>query len=167
MEENKKEPIVVFVSGNVDLTDKQFMDYYMYQLAEVAKNEEYHFNISDDNGCSAMTQLLLEKTIKNKNQVSVYCIGNDPVNYVNPEFLLFSGFRTIEERNAAMTLSSTTDYHVVIPGKGRGAVEDNIIRRNEPEYNYMKHYLSGNVGFWQLFFNDNNLIENDSDAAEA
>ena len=149
----------IFISGNNDLSEKQFIQYYLPIITELIKDDNIYFNISDDDGCSEMTQILLNSNIKNKNKVSVYCIGDTPKHYVSDRFLCFSGFKTIEERNAAMTFASTTDLHVIIPGKGNSAVKDNLCRRNEPEYNYMKHYLNGNSRFWQMFFQSENLDE--------
>ena len=149
----------IFISGNNDLSEKQFIQYYLPIITELIKDDNIYFNISDDDGCSEMTQILLNSNIKNKNKVSVYCIGDTPKHYVSNRFLCFSGFKTIEERNAAMTFASTTDLHVIIPGKGNSAVKDNLCRRNEPEYNYMKHFINGNTGFWQMFFQSENLDE--------
>ena len=149
----------IFISGNNDLSEKQFIQYYLPIITELIKDDNIYFNISDDDGCSEMTQILLNNNIKNKNKVSVYCIGDTPKHYVSDRFLCFSGFKTIEERNAAMTFASTTDLHVIIPGKGNSAVKDNLCRRNEPEYNYMKHFINGNIGFWQMFFQSENLDE--------
>ena len=149
----------IFISGNNDLSEKQFIQYYLPIITELIKDDNIYFNISDDDGCSEMTQILLNSNIKNKNKVSVYCIGDTPKHYVSDRFLCFSGFKTIEERNAAMTFASTTDLHVIIPGKGNSAVKDNLCRRNEPEYNYMKHFINGNTGFWQMFFQSENLDE--------
>lgn len=149
----------IFISGNNDLSEKQFIQYYLPIITELIKDDNIYFNISDDDGCSEMTQILLNSNIKNKNKVSVYCIGDTPKHYVSDRFLCFSGFKTMEERNAAMTFASTTDLHVIIPGKGNSAVKDNLCRRNEPEYNYMKHFINGNTGFWQMFFQSENLDE--------
>ena len=149
----------IFISGNNDLSEKQFIQYYLPIITELIKDDNIYFNISDDDGCSEMTQILLNSNIKNKNKVSVYCIGDTPKHYVSDRFLCFSGFKTIEERNAAMTFASTTDLHVIIPGKGNSAVKDNLCRRNEPEYNYIKHYINGKTEFWQMFFQSENLDE--------
>ena len=55
-----KERTVVFVSGNTDMNDKKFMQYYAYQLAEMAKNiDNLYINISDDDGCDLMVQMFL------------------------------------------------------------------------------------------------------------
>lgn len=149
----------IFISGNNDLSEKQFIQYYLPIITELIKDDNIYFNISDDDGCSEMTQILLNSNIKNKNKVSVYCIGDTPKHYVSDRFLCFSGFKTIEERNAAMTFASNMDLHVILPGKGRSSVEDNLCRRNEPEYNYIKHYINGKTEFWQMFFQSENLDE--------
>lgn len=158
MSEDKKFN-VVFVSGNVDLSEKSFMSYYMNELTYLAKESDCYFLLSDDDGCALLTQMLLSKVLENKERVSIYHIGNTPKNYVDDKFMVFSGFNTLEERDAALTFSSNKDYHVILPGKGRSACENNIIRRNEPEYNYMKHYLRGNSDFWSMFFKLNSEVD--------
>ena len=157
----------IFISGNNDLSEKQFIQYYLPIITELIKDDNIYFNISDDDGCSEMTQILLNSNIKNKNKVSVYCIGDTPKHYVSDRFLCFSGFKTIEERNAAMTFASNMDLHVILPGKGRSSVEDNLCRRNEPEYNYIKHYINGKTEFWQMFFQSENLDEEINGEEEA
>ena len=147
----------VFISGNLDLTDKQFIQYYLPIITELAKEDNIYFNVSDDDGCSEMVQILLNNLLKDKFKVSVYCVGDNPKHFISSDFLCFTGFRTLEERNAAMTFASNMDLHVILPGKGRSSVEDNLCRRNEPEYNYIKHYVNGKTEFWQMFFGD---IEN-------
>ena len=80
--------------------------------------------------------------------MSIFGCGDDPVNYVDQRFVYVGGFQTLEERDAAMTFISNKDLHVVLEGKGRGAVEHNVIRRVTPEYDYEK-YKDSNVIFWQ------------------
>ena len=132
-------------------------------ITELAKEENIYFNISDDDGCSEFTQILLNKILTDKNRVNVYCIGVKPKHYITEEFMCFPGFQTLEERNAAMTLATNMDLHIILKGKGNSSVRNNLCRRNEPEYDYMKHY-SSNFGFWQLFFNDENLVKDESEA---
>ena len=163
----KKEYKSIFISGNTDLSDKQFIQYYLPILTELAKDNNIYFNISDDDGCSEMVQLLLNKLVKDKFKVSVYCVGDNPKHFICSEFLCFTGFKTLEERNAAMTFASNMDLHVILPGKGRSAVEDNLCRRNEPEYNYIKHYINGKTEFWQMFFQSENLDEEINGEEEA
>lgn len=152
-----KEHKSIFISGNTDLSDKQFIQYYLPILSELVKDENLYFNISDDDGCAEMVQVYLNKVLKDRNKVNIYCIGEKPKHYLSENFLCLSGFKTLEERNAAMTFTSNLDLHIIISGKGRSAIEDNLCRRNEPEYNYLKHYLNGNSRFWQMFFESENL----------
>lgn len=142
---------VVFISGNTDLNDKKFLTYYGYQIAELAKLDNYYFNISDEDGCSAMLQSLFDKLITDKSRVNIFYIGTQPKNLLNKEFVTIGGFRTLEERNAGMTMSSNMDYHVALEGVGKSAVLSNICRRHMPEYDYMKHWVTGNQPFWNLF----------------
>lgn len=155
----------VFISGNLDLSDKQFMQYYMPILTELAKEDFVYFNLSDDEGCSEMSQILLNKLLIDRNRVTIYCIGDTPKHYVSENFVCFHGFKTLEERNAAMTLASNNDLHVILPGKGSSSIKDNLCRRNEPLYNYMKHYIKGNTRFWQIFFQSEDLENNEETIA--
>lgn len=162
----------IFISGNLDLSEKQFMQYYFPVISELAKENTVYFNISDDDGCAEMTQILLNTILKDKFKVSVYCVGDNPKHFISPDFLCFTGFKTVEERNAAMTYASTMDLHVILSGKGRSMVEHNLCRRNEPNYDYAKHYLNGNSRFWQMFFQEDvmdnvELIEEVNDESEA
>ena len=154
----------IFISGNLDLPEKQFIQYYMPIITELAKDENTYFNISDDEGCAEMTQILLNKILTNRNNVNVFCIGQMPKHYISENFMCFSGFKTLEERDAAMTFASNIDLHIVLEGKGSSAVKNNICRRQSPEYNYMKHYMS-NFGFWQMFFN-NDIPESNLEEVE-
>jgi hypothetical protein len=141
----------VFISGNSDINDKKFIQYYLPVITELTKDENVYFNLSDDEGCAEMVQILLSKTVKDKSRVAIYCIGDQPKCYIDSEFVCYYGFRTLEERDAAMTMASNMDLHVILSGKGRSAVENNLCRRNNPEYDYMKYYLKGNTLFWQMF----------------
>jgi len=149
--EQIQERRVIFISGNTDLDEKQFMTYYAYQISELLKNKNIFFNLSDDDGCSAMLQSMFAKMIDDKSRVNVFHMGNSLKNLFSGEFVTVGYFNTLEERNAAMTLSSNMDYHIILEGKGKSAVEKNICRRNTPEYNYMKHWVVGNRRFWDMF----------------
>lgn len=155
MEEYKS----IFISGNTDLSEKQFIQYYLPTLTELVKDDNIYFNISDETGCSEMVQVYLNKTLKDRNKVNIYCIGDKPKVYLSENFLCFNGFKTLEERNAAMTHASNIDLHVILPGKNNSAVRDNLCRRNEPEYDFMKYFLNGNTGFWQMFYEGDNVEE--------
>ena len=145
--ENKK---VIFMSGNTNLTEKQFLNYYAVQISELVKDPNIYFNISDDNGCAVMLQQIFDRLLEDKSRVNVFHTGKTPKN-IAANFILIGGFTSLEERDAGMTLSSNLDYHIIIPGTGRTLVERNIFRRNTPEYNYNQHWLKGNRQFWNLF----------------
>lgn len=157
MTENQTKSI--FISGNLDLTEKQFIQYYLPVITELAKDENMYFNISDDDGCALFTQILLNKIVTDPLKVHIYCVGDKPKHFLSDKFLCFAGFKTLEERNAAMSFATNMDLHVIFPGKGRSSIEDNLCRRNEPEYNYMKHYINGKTEFWQMFFGDSQSLD--------
>lgn len=148
-ESTQKEYNIIFVSGNIDMDEKKYLQYYYYPMEFLLQSEEpIHFVLSDDDGCAAMTQVLLKQHMKENHSVSIFGCGDDPVNYVDQRFVYVGGFQTLEERDAAMTFISNKDLHVVLEGKGRSAVEHNVIRRVTPEYDYEK-YKESNVIFWQ------------------
>ncbi len=143
---------IVFISGNTDLSDKKYMQYYYYPMAMLLQHDKpIHFVLSDDDGCAAFTQMLLKQHLKENQTVSIFGCGEDPVNYMDQRFVYVGGFATLEERDAAMTFISNKDLHVVLEGQGRSAVEHNITRRVTPEYDYSK-YATSNVIFWKPLF---------------
>ena len=143
----------IFISGIETISLDQFNLYYRPRLLELCKNPEINFNISDDTGCSALVQDLLIKTLPEEQlkRVVVFCL-HSPQYVLSEGFHLVGGFNTLEERNAAMTVTSDADYHIILSGRGKSAVENNICRRNSPEYDFSKFLLKGNFEFWSLMF---------------
>lgn len=78
----------VFISGNLDLSDKQFIQYYLPIITELVKDENI-CRTSDDDGCSEMVQVTFNKLVKDKFKVSVYCVGDNPKHFVCSEFFMF------------------------------------------------------------------------------
>ena len=154
---------VVFVSGNTDINEKDFMNFYYPILSDLLQNQKnLYFVLSDDEGCAEITQLLIKTNLKEKKNVSIFGMGEDPKVYIDQDFVYVGGFKTLEERDAAMTMLSNMDLHIVLEGKGRSAVEHNILRRNEPKYDYDKFILS-NTPFWSTIYkkeqtNDNLVV---------
>ena len=143
---------IIFISGNTDLEEKKFITYYLPVLTELAKDPNTLFALSDDAGCAEMCQVYLNQVLEDKTRVTVYCVGNKPTNYLNGEFVLVSDFVTKEERDAAMTAISNMDFHIILSGHGKTACGHNIIRRNSPEYDFLKYLLKGNTMFWNTLF---------------
>lgn len=154
MSEKNENYNVIFISGNTDISEKDFMQYYLPVLAELSKSEEkIYYVLSDDEGCSEITQLFLKSNLKDKSVVSIFGCGIDPKVYIDPDFVYVGGFKTLEERDAAMTLLSNKDLHVILSGIGKSAVEKNILRRVTPKYDYEKFNTPEyNVMFWKDLF---------------
>lgn len=150
----KKNKIVVFVSGNKDISEKDYMQYYMPLLQALTKvHEEIYYVMSDDNGVSELTQMFLSKALKDKTVVSIFGTGEKPNVFIDNDYLYIGGFKTLEERDAAMTASSNKDLHIILGGKGDSAIKNNICRRLTPKYDYKK-FLSAkhNIVFWSILF---------------
>lgn len=154
MSEKNENYNVIFISGNTDISEKDFMQYYLPVLAELSKSEEkIYYVLSDDEGCAEITQLFLKSNLKDKSVVSIFGCGIDPNIYIDPDFVYVGGFKTLEERDAAMTLLSNKDLHVILSGTGKSAVEKNILRRVTPKYDYEKFNTNEyNVMFWKDIF---------------
>ena len=146
--ETNKEKVSVFISGNRDLSEKDFITYYLPYLHELISNDNVIFNISDDEGCSEFCQVYLNKVLTDKSRVTIFGMEETPAHYLSEEFLYFGNFTTLEERNAAMTVCSGIDLHIILDGKGTSEVQKNLIRRFTPKYDYMKYLNGGNLNFW-------------------
>ena len=83
-----------------------------------------------------------------------FIVGSDNKEYfVHYTQIQIVGFKTLEERDAAMTLLSNKDLHVILSGTGKSAVEKNILRRVTPKYDYEKFNTNEyNVMFWKDLF---------------
>ena len=146
MSEKNENYNVIFISGNTDISEKDFMQYYLPVLAELSKSEEkIYYVLSDDEGCSEITQLFLKSNLKDKSVVSIFGCGIDPKVYIDPDFVYVG--------DAAMTLLSNRDLHVILNGTGKSTVEKNILRRVTPKYDYEKFNTNEyNVMFWKDLF---------------
>lgn len=149
-ETTKPKTNIIHISGNKDITDKDFMMYYLPFLTELVKNSNTLFNISDEPGCSEYCQIFFNKilTEEDKSRVNIFGMDFTPKIYLSDQFLYIGEFKTLEERNAAMTVSSTQDLHIILEGQGRSEVEKNILRRFTPKYDYTKFIKDGNRSFW-------------------
>src|SRR5574344_25421 len=125
---------VVFISGNTHLDEKRFITYYIPTLKVLVEQDDCLFNISDDDGVSAMCQAVFNSALKDKTRVNVFGCKTKPKNYANSDFFYIGGFKTTEERDAALSATSNLDLHLVFNGKGVTLVKNNIIRRNTTEF---------------------------------
>ena len=122
--------IVYFISGHRDITNNEFREHYEYVIGTLITlnkklGREIRFVVGDYIGLDIMAQQYL-KSIKFEN-VIVYHMFKEPMN--NAGFLTKGGFKTDEERDAAMTMVSDCDIAWVREGKEDSGTQQNIDRR--------------------------------------
>ena len=103
---------VVFISGHRDLTQ-----------------EEIEFVIGDYEGCDTMAQEYLTEQGFDPSRVTIYHMGDKPMNLVNKHFKTIGGFKNDIERDSAMTNASTYDVAYIRKGKENSGTAQNILRR--------------------------------------
>ena len=118
--------MAVFISGHLSLTQKEFDTYYVPRIdAAIAAGET--FVVGDARGADLMAQQYL--ALRGCPTVLVYHIGESPRN--NPhKFPTYGGFKSDEERDAAMTAASRDDIAWVRPGRQKSGTQSNLDRRN-------------------------------------
>lgn len=115
---------IVFVSGHLDLTPAEFQEYYVPRLRE-AVLDEAKFVVGDARGADVMAMQWLYLMF---GPTTVFHRHDKPRN--NPDKLpTRGGFKTDEERDAAMTAASTEDIAWVRPGRERSGTAKNLRRR--------------------------------------
>lgn len=127
-----------FISGHRDITQEEFDKYYKPAIDNVLINYKpaVFFVVGDYRGVDTMAQqYLYDKTKElfwfDSNQVTVYHMFDSPRNFVCNDFKTKGGFKTDEERDAAMTKDSDTDIAFVRKGKRNSGTAQNIVRRYE------------------------------------
>lgn len=125
---------IVFVSGHMDLTEEEFAQHYEPRIREAAAAGA-RFVVGDARGCDFMAQRLLHELGCGVDRVHVFHMLERPRHSFSSGFPLFGGFKSDEERDAAMTASSTEDIAWVRPVKKKlnsGTVK-NLARRRAME----------------------------------
>jgi hypothetical protein len=115
---------VVFVSGHLDLSDKEFDEFYVPKLLSYCKSGA-HFVIGDARGADSKAQIFLRD--RGYPHVVVYHMFARP--RINAEFPTRGGFGSDAERDAAMTLASDEDLAWVRPGRETSGTAKNLARR--------------------------------------
>lgn len=114
------------VSGHVDLTEAEFKEHYVPLLDE-AISEGARFVVGDAKGADAMAfDYLDERT----SRVVMYHMFTSPR---NDSFVmnLKGGYKSDEERDAAMTADSDEDIAWIRPGREKSGTAKNLQRRKE------------------------------------
>ena len=119
-----------FISGHRNITDEQFERYKNEIHSVYVNDEQSHFIIADYHGADKMAQDFLMDVLEiEPSRVTVYHMFDKP-NNVNPKITQFvGGFKTDDERDIAMTSSSSFDIAFVADNKVMSGTAENILRR--------------------------------------
>ena len=118
-----------FISGHRDITDDEF-SIYKQKIDEVLEHTpDAYFVVGDYQGVDIMSQnYLMEKNV-NPINITVYHMFTEPRN-INPNIVnIIGGFKTDEERDAAMTAISKHDIAFVRKHTKLSGTAQNILRR--------------------------------------
>lgn len=117
-----------FISGHLDLTQAEFDEHYKPALdAVLAVRDTEGFVVGDARGADTMAQqYLADKDAV----VFVYHMLEAP--RFNAGFPTKGGFKSDQERDAAMTLASDFDIGWVRPGRENSGTQRNLDRRKKP-----------------------------------
>ena len=117
---------IAYISGHLNITDKEFEEHYVPQLDEaIARN--CIFVVCDAKGVDLKSQkYLLEKNYPTE-KVIVYHMFDEPRN--NLGFPTRGGYQNDTERDCFATITSEFDILWVRPGKENSGTAENKKRR--------------------------------------
>ena len=120
-----------FISGHRDLTQDEFNENYAPLLNEICeKDTESKFIIGDYCGADIMAQNYLLDTLKiDPERVTVYYMGDMPMNINSKAINRVGGFSCDEDRDSAMTDDSIKDIAFVRDNTKWSGTAQNILRR--------------------------------------
>lgn len=113
-----------YISGHMDLTEDEFFEHYIPHIREAAENGDM-FVVGDAKGTDTMAQEYLSAFT---DKVVVYHMFGKPRNNKGHSPTV-GGFKSDEERDAAMTKVSDYDIAWVRPGREKSGTAKNIERR--------------------------------------
>ena len=117
-----------FVSGHLDLTPEEFQQYYVPKL-QIAIAQKHRFVVGDAKGADTLAQGFFAY-FANGSDVNVYHMFDSPRNNVG-NFITVGGFKSDDERDAAMTAASNYDIAWVRSGREKSGTAKNLTRRKE------------------------------------
>lgn len=121
--------MIYFISGHREISQEEFDKFYVPVLNEVIDNDkDAQFIVGDYQGVDTMAQNWLNQM---PDRVTVYHMFENPRVKKNPNFKTKGGFKTDEERDAAMTKDSDLDIAFLKPGKRNSGTAQNLCRRFE------------------------------------
>ena len=112
-----------FISGHLDLTQQEFNMYYRELLVRAVDSGGI-FLVGDARGADTMVQ----EYFKGSKDVTVYHMFDKPRNNVY-NYKTVGGFKSDDERDAAMTAASHEDIAWVRPGREKSGTAKNLKRR--------------------------------------
>lgn len=134
-----------FISGHLDLTQEEFDAHYRDRLISATVSEGAKFVVGDARGCDAMAQrFLLSCGALPTGKVVVFHMFDSP-RYNEGYFETRGGFKSDEERDAAMTAASDADIAWVRPGREKSGTAKNIARRKTFE-DIGRYFDTDNMG---------------------
>lgn len=113
-----------FISGHLDLTDEEFITFYVPKLTSAITEPGVRFVVGDACGADIMAQVWLKGRASD---VTVYHMMDTP--RYNRGFPTKGGYITDRERDEALTLDSDDDIAWVRPGREKSGTAKNLKRR--------------------------------------
>ena len=123
--------VTFFISGHRDITEQEFEINYATALEfTVSEFPDCKFVVGDYYGTDIMAQnYLLDVLGIDPSRVTVYHMLDEPRNKNEKVVNLVGGFKTADERDAAMTNASSSDIAFVRDIKQNSGTAQNILRR--------------------------------------
>lgn len=134
-----------FISGHGDVTEAEFALHYKEKI-DKAILKGHSFVIGDFRGLDSIAQEYLSFVLGKDapNRVTVYHMHKAP--RVNNGFPTKGGFKSDEERDAAMTEASNKDIAWVRKGKHKSGTKANILRRKGKKLEINTHNMTVSFG---------------------
>lgn len=120
-----------FISGHLDITREEFVKHYYDKIWDAAL-AGHSFVVGDARGVDVNAQHLLSfllEYVKVNGTITVYHMFHQARNCKSFLFKTQGGFKSDDERDAAMTAASDYDIAWVRPGRELSGTAKNIARR--------------------------------------
>lgn len=121
-----------FISGHLDLTSEEFDEHYLRPI-RTAMISGHKFIVGDANGADKITMNYLNN-VGEADNVTIFHMFISPRNNPFNRLKTKGGFKTDEERDAAMTDASDYDIAWVRPGREKSGTAKNLMRRSNKTY---------------------------------
>lgn len=119
-----------FISGHRNISEIEFEKYKDKISSVLKETPDALFVVGDYHGADIMCQnYLLDELEINPQQITVYHMFDSPRNVNSKVVKLIGGFKTDEERDAAMTINSSKDIAFIRNHTELSGTAQNILRR--------------------------------------